>query len=215
MACAMILLILALGVGCTSPDASANQPLIALPTWPTPARAERPYVGLSFISVTPDPQRSRPGGALVARVVPGGPARQAGLREEDLIFQADERDLSPDWTLKDAVDAHLPGEAMTLALWRAGREAALSVTLGTAYEYTFLLPPLQGALPRLGLALLEVPEGLVVKSVTPGSPADDAGLMVGDLLVALEGQAPLSEEMLSATLRQAPAQQPLTLAVER
>lgn len=64
--------------------------------------------------------------------------------------------------------------------------------------------------PRLGFQAAAVPEGLRVAAVEPDGPAARAGLMVGDLIVAVgEGQA------TPARLRAAAAAGPVVLRVER
>ncbi|MCZ7546300.1 MAG: PDZ domain-containing protein [Anaerolineae bacterium] len=186
-----------------------------LPAWPTPVRTVRPYLGVSFNNVGADAQTRQPSGALVGRVVAGGPARRAGLRVGDVIFRADGQDLGPELTLNDAVNLHVPGEVIELTIWRDGRELSFLVTLDTAQEYVFLLSPIQHELQRVGLSLLEVADGLVVEHVAVGSPAHEAGLMVGDLVVAMNGETELNGDTLTALLNTIAEGQAITVMVKR
>ena len=186
-----------------------------LPTMPTPVGEARPYLGVSYTDVTPSAESGQPAGALVGRVVAGGPALDAGVRVGDVIFQVDGRNLTKDWSLDSAVNAHQPGEVMTLTLWRAGEVLALSITLGQAVEYVFSFSPIEYELKRLGLSLLEVAGGLVIQDVIFGSPAHRAGLEVGDLVVAVNDQTDLHSAALPQLLEAIEAEQVVTLTVER
>ncbi len=186
-----------------------------MPAWPTPVSSERPYLGVSFSPVSADAGSGQPAGARIGRVVAGGPAEEAGLHVGDVIFRADGQNLSPDRSLNDAVKAHQPGEVIVLDIWREGKDLAVSVKLGMAYEFTFSLSPIQHELKRIGLSLLEVTNGLVVEKIVAGSPAHDAGLMVGDLVVAINGQADLSSEALVTLLEEATAARAVEFTVER
>jgi putative serine protease PepD len=70
-------------------------------------------------------------GAQVAAVTPGGAAARAGLRAGDVILTFDGRALSGAADLSGAVNAHKPGDVVTLTIRRGGAERKLAVTLGT------------------------------------------------------------------------------------
>lgn len=79
---------------------------------------------------------------------------------------------------------------------------------------SMLLPALAAEKPRVmfGVVSAAAPEGVVVQAVHPASPARDAGLQVGDVIVALNGAPVHSREEMRAVLRtQAPGN---VLAVE-
>lgn len=91
-----------------------------------------------------------------------------------------------------------------------------SVGLGFAIPMTIAGPIAQQLMatgraehPVIGLAAHPVaaapgarPEGLAVTAVTPGGPADRAGLAVGDLVVGIDGEpAVSSEQLVLASLR--------------
>jgi S1-C subfamily serine protease len=73
------------------------------------------------------------------------------------------------------------------------------------------------ARPYLGVSMQAVPlpeslrsklnlmanEGLVVLHVEPGSPADKAGILLGDVLLELEGESVADTDAVQETLRQA------------
>ncbi|MGE4373075.1 MAG: DegQ family serine endoprotease [Xanthobacter sp.] len=61
---------------------------------------------------------------------------------------------------------------------------------GTSVRRPWLGASLQAVTPDIAASLgLETPVGALVQQVVPGSPADAAGLQVGDLITAVEGQS--------------------------
>lgn len=59
--------------------------------------------------------------------------------------------------------------------------------------------------PRLGISIEPAPEGVLVRSVVPGSIAEDAGIRANDVIVRMAG-APAAEpgDVIAAVQRQAP-----------
>ena len=141
-------------------------------------------------------------GALVASVQPDTPAAKAGVQPGDVIQSvngvsvANARDLAVD------VANVKPGDALKLDVVRGGSNQTLSTTAE-------VMPDQQvadassgqndaGSQPKIGLALapltpdardqLNLPDrvrGAVVAQVAPGSPADQAGLRSGDVLIGV------------------------------
>jgi len=74
-----------------------------------------------------------------------------------------------------------------------------------------------GQFDRTGLWLNLADAGLEVMDVTPGSPAVEAGLQKGDIVIAIDGK-PVKTDSLSNFRRQlklAPVGQPLSIAYRR
>jgi membrane-associated protease RseP (regulator of RpoE activity) len=74
-----------------------------------------------------------------------------------------------------------------LAGYLAGRGAARSVD----FEMPFMLPEQRFQMPETAPDITPMPfmmgGGAVITAVTDGSPAEDAGLEVGDIIVAIDG----------------------------
>ncbi len=109
-----------------------------LPQLKAKGRVTRGWLGIGIAPLTPElaPKlgRSGPGGAVVAEVVPNGPAARAGLRPGDLIlaFQGTpirRADELPRLTAKAPV-----GSEVDLTLWRDGTEVPVKVRLGELPE---------------------------------------------------------------------------------
>ncbi|MDP8967059.1 MAG: trypsin-like peptidase domain-containing protein [Actinomycetota bacterium] len=89
---------------------------------------KRPYLGVE----TGD---ARTGvGAVVAGVVPGGPAARAGLRPGDRIVAIGGREVGESADVSSAVSERKPGDRIEVRIRRGGDERTLSVTLGTRPE---------------------------------------------------------------------------------
>jgi len=71
-------------------------------------------------------------GALVVNVEAGSPAAQAGVQEQDVVIAVDGQPVASSEELVVAVDAHDPGDTITLELVRNDSSREVQVTLGTA-----------------------------------------------------------------------------------
>ncbi len=82
---------------------------------------EHAYLGVSL----PDD-----GAARLGEVVDGTPADRAGLRADDVVVEVDGEPIETGDELREAIDAHKPGDKITLTIRRAGDERTVEVTLG-------------------------------------------------------------------------------------
>jgi putative serine protease PepD len=71
-------------------------------------------------------------GALVVNVEAGSPAAQAGVQEQDVVIAVDGEPVASSEELVVAVDAHEPGDTVTLELVRDGSSREVQATLATA-----------------------------------------------------------------------------------
>ncbi len=71
-------------------------------------------------------------GALVLNVEPNGAAAKAGIREEDVVIAVDGERIGSSEELVVAVDAHAPGETITVEIVRAGGSTEVEATLDQA-----------------------------------------------------------------------------------
>jgi S1-C subfamily serine protease len=71
-------------------------------------------------------------GALVVNVESGSPAAQAGVQEQDVVIAVDGEPVASSEELVVAVDAHEPGDTVTLELVRGGSSREVQATLATA-----------------------------------------------------------------------------------
>jgi S1-C subfamily serine protease len=69
---------------------------------------------------------------LVVNVEPGSGAAAAGIQEQDVIIAVDGEPVGSSEELVVAVDAHRPGETVTVELVRNGSSRTVEATLGEA-----------------------------------------------------------------------------------
>ena len=166
----------------------------------------RPWFGASLQPVTPELAEtlslSRPVGALVAKLVPGGPAEAAGLRRLDVITQVDGHAIDDPDGFGFRFATKPVGGTVKMVILRAGKAQELTVALRGAPE----VPPRQpatvaAASPFRGLTVVNnspatreefsvsgVDDGVIVSAVEAGSTAEQVGFQPGDVLLAINGQ---------------------------
>jgi S1-C subfamily serine protease len=71
-------------------------------------------------------------GALVVNVEPGSAAAKAGVQEQDVVIAVDGKPVASSEELVVAVDAHDPGDTVTLELVRNGGSREVQATLDSA-----------------------------------------------------------------------------------
>jgi putative serine protease PepD len=96
-----------------------------LPALKSGKEIRRPFLGVS----TGDARTGT--GAVVASVIDGGPADDAGLRPGDRIVAIGDTTVTQSADISPAVTARKPGDKVKLRINRGGNERTLDVTLGT------------------------------------------------------------------------------------
>jgi serine protease Do len=142
-------------------------------------------------------------GILVAHVESGGPADRAGLRVKDVITAIDGVEVLEVNRFRRLVAEAPVGEDLTLRVLRDGQAQIRRVSLAERPDEAAAVPPRRelpaddrpaewfGArLEPMSRDLAEQFEvdfmpGLAVTAIEAGSPADDAGLIEGDIVLEL------------------------------
>jgi serine protease Do len=134
-------------------------------------------------------------GALVAQVMPDSPAAKAGLKMGDVIVEFDGHMISKAGDLPRLVASTAVGSTATLKVVREGKPLTITTQIATLPEPQQVAEASPAGGKSLGLTVrpltsalakrLEVPDktGLVVTEVADGSPAAEAGVQPGDVIV--------------------------------
>jgi len=167
----------------------------------------------------------RPAGAIVGRVMKGGPAGAAGIKENDVILALNGQEIVSSGDLPPRVADIRPGQTAKLRVWRQGKEIEVDVKVGTLgageQQASSDEPSANGERGRLGLSVrplspderaqLEVDAGLLIEGVS--GPAARAGLRRGDVVLSANGNPVSSGEQLRKVMKD--AKEGVTLLVQR
>ena len=191
-----------------------NQARLILPQLRDKGQVSRGYIGVSLRDVDADVQRSlglgNADGALVQDVTPGSPGARAGLRTYDLIVAVDGKAVSGNDQLIQLIAARQPGTVATLQVVRDNRPLNVAVKLTerpprerttTNDDYPAPQPSSQRG-PSLGLSVRELDrdfaarfklpagmQGVIISRVEPMSPAFDAEVERGHVLLEINRHA--------------------------
>ena len=120
----------------------------------------------------------------IDRVRYGSPAADAGLKAGDRIIEIDGKPARSQIQVQSALGGKYAGERLSITVERAGKPSAHDVELAgeiPPWESGFL-----GVLPKRSAT--EEP-GVEVRYVYAGSPAEQAGISIGDRIVAANSTA--------------------------
>lgn len=211
------------GIGFAIPSSLARNVADQLLTTGTVRRAS---IGVTYQEMShelassfgaPDPR-----GALIANVLPDGPASRAGLREGDIVREVDGVPLSEGRDLLRMVLRKRVGDRVRLSVLRGGRALTIETTTtdraGDANPSANVqprapqAPSAQRQMPSLGMMLQNMNAnlasqlgfvgrgGVVVMRVLEGSPADRAGVRPGDVIVEADRQTVARTEHVDRAL---------------
>jgi serine protease Do len=143
-------------------------------------------------------------GVLVAQVDDATPAADAGLRVGDVVTKFDGESVTNAQQFRFLVAKAGPGSNIKLDVWRNGTTRTMNVKLGdrTKYVSENKAQPTEQVQEDhwLGLSVetltadnagqygVEYTPGAIIVGVEPGSPADEAGLGAGDIVVKISGK---------------------------
>jgi len=192
------------------------------------------YLGIGMNDVTPDnasffnlPDAT---GAVISEVTPGSPADHAGLKTGDVLREINGRKINNGSTLQVAVSEMAPGAEIELGILRDGKPQTIKVTVGefhnTKTEEAENGGGGQNQGGKLGLGLADITpdvrqqfnlpdqvHGAAIESVRPGSPADDAGLAPGNVILEVDRKPMQSAQSVTNAVHSIPAGKDILLLV--
>ncbi len=191
------------------------------------------YMGIGISDVTPDNSKffhmTNAVGAVVTQVESDSPGAKAGLKVGDVITQLDGHEVSDAGALQVEVGQKNPGTTIHLQVMRDAKSVAVPVTLeamGSRDRTAKEAADAGHGKPRWGVGLADItPEmreqlqaprdlhGAVIQQVQPGSPADNAGLQSGDVIVEVDRKPVQSAADVQRALSSVPQGQDALLLV--
>jgi serine protease Do len=153
-------------------------------------------------------------GALVSNVAPNSAAAAAGLKSGDVITEVNGEPVERSGALSSLIGMSAPGERVKLKVWRDHGERTVEAKLGGAGAEGKEVADASSASDhgQLGLALrplthdekreAKVESGLVVEDVQ--GAAERAGIVAGDVLLAINGKPVQSLEQVKSVMASRP-----------
>jgi len=197
-------------------------------------KVEHGYLGININDVTPDNAHffnlKDASGAIVAQVFPDTPASKAGLHQGDVITEVNGEKVTNGGGLQLTISQLEPGAQVKLGVIRDSKPLSVNVTIDRYHSKSEEASndgdensPKPG---KIGLSVadltpdarqqLNVPEhvhGVVIQQVRAGSPAEDAGLQPGDVILEVNRKPAQSASEFANQVHQDTAGNDLLLLV--
>ena len=148
-----------------------------------------------------------PRGAVVTQVSQGSPAHRAGLQVGDVITHINGREMYNASDVRNRIGLLRIGQQVELTVLRDNQRHTLLATIAEIELSTLpgeqLHPRLAGAeLAQLSEQTIDgTVQGVVIAAITPGSPAQRAGLRQGDIIAQANRQAVSDLSSLRAAIQ--------------
>jgi serine protease Do len=135
-------------------------------------------------------------GALVGQVFEGDPADKAGIKTGDIITEINGKSIKDSRELLQIVASLAVGETVKVKVLRDGKEKTLNVVTGERKDERTVATrgkdtehygmTVQEITPDIAKHLdLTDKTGVIISKIQDGSPADDAGLRVQDIIIRI------------------------------
>jgi len=140
-------------------------------------------------------------GVLVAAVLEGGPAQKAGIRDSDVIKKFDDKTINNVRELLSIVGSSEVGHKAKVIVIRDKKELPLTVEIGERPQEAEKMVGSEGKEPSgkwRGLSVeglnsefarrfrIDAKKGVLVVEVEPDSPADEGGIIPGDVILEID-----------------------------
>jgi serine protease Do len=199
------------GIGFAIPASTIHDVIAQLQTR---GHVDRGYLGVNIQSITPDIAASlniaNPKGAIVAEIVPGGPAAAAGFQQGDVVVALNGRNVEDNRDLTRHIALLPAGANATFTVIRNGQQKNITAKIGARPDQKVASadgggqdgPQTPGGgqanLQAMGLGLSPMtPEarrsfnidatidGVIITRVDPNSDAGDKGIQPGDVVLSV------------------------------
>ena len=223
------------GIGFAIPSASAEPVIRQLIK---NGEVQRGWLGVHIQQVTEEIAErlglKKPSGALVASLIPNGPAAKANIQPRDIILSFNGKEVQEMRNLPKIVADTKVGDSVDVIVWRNNSRETLKVTVGMLKDKveetaTRSVSPGKEEIASLGLTVATLTEeirtrfnlskkakGVVIIEVDLNGPSAKKGLSSGDLIVEIgqEAVATAKEASKQVTIAQGKNRKSILLYVE-
>ena len=196
-------------------------------------KVARGWLGVQIQDVTRQLAESfgmdRPHGALIAKVIPGGPAEKAGLQVGDIIVEFNGQLIETSGELPPRVGVFPVDEKAKLKILRQGDKQELSVKIGLLPSQTNAqskeATSNEVASNRLGVVVSDInleqrkelqieKNGVLVQKVNKGV-AQEIGLQPGDVILRLQNTVVRDANDFNSLVAKLPKEKSIAMLVQR
>lgn len=200
----------------------------------TKGKVSRGWLGVQIQDVTRQLAESfgmdRPHGALVAKVIPGGPAEKAGIQVGDIIIDFNGRTIETSGELPPIVGMTPVDETTKITVIRQGDREELTVKIGLLPSQVAQLSSGTDSVEevtvnRLGLAVVDLTDeqrqqlqveknGVLVQKVGKGI-ALDSGIQPGDVILRIQNTPIHSVAEFNKIVAKLPVDKSIAMLIQR
>lgn len=198
----------------------------------TKGKVSRGWLGVQIQDVTRELAESfgmdRPHGALVAKVIPGGPAEKAGIQVGDIIVEFDGRIIETSGELPPVVGMTPVDEKSKIKVIRQGDREELTVKIGLLQPQ--MVQVSSGSVEeitvnRLGLAVTDLTDeqrqqfqvekhGVLVQKASKGI-ALDTGIQPGDVILRVQNTPISNVAEFNKIVAKLPTDKSIAMLIQR
>ncbi len=176
-----------------------------------------------LLGITPKGNDIYSEAVLLAAVQPNSPAYKAGLKAGDTIIKIDDQPITRQAQLKHALGPRFAGDKVTVSVKRGKETITKEITL--VAKLAAFQQPFIGILPIREAdeskkddgkdTTSTAKKGLTVRTVYPNSPADKAGIKVGDRIIAVGDKEVINRASLLDHINSLTLNESIALKIDR
>lgn len=192
-------------------------------------KVSRGWLGVGIQNVNEDLAKSfgmeNTDGSLVSSISPNSPAERAGFRVGDVIINFDNQAVESAKVLPLIVGSTPIGKNISVTVIRSGSEETLDVKIEKlgGNDEPIIAKVQKGSL-GIAVSILSNEEraklkikdkGVKVEKVFSNSPAENAGLQAGDIILSVNGKSIKSPSSLKEIIQKSSSDKPLAILLQR
>jgi len=179
-------------------------------------------------------------GAIVNEVVEDSPADEAGIKEDDVIIAINGSKVTDSDELTDEVHEMEPGDEIVVTIMRDDNEKEITLALSSRSlrwtglhdlrvpgKHSYSLSYFSEDQSYIGVIITGLSEqlgeyfgvddgaGVLITEVEEESPAEKAGLMAGDVIIAVDGEETENSTDLQEIIREREEGEKVTISIVR